>query len=221
MSLATYNKKRDFNRTPEPKGKARAGAKAEAQRRFVIQKHDASRLHYDFRLELNGTLKSWAVPKGPSLDPAKKSLAVQVEDHPLDYGDFEGVIPEGQYGGGTVLLWDKGTWQPLHDPAEGLKQGKLHFVLHGHKLKGEWALVRMHGSAGENGKNWLLFKVNDKFASKTRDILKDEPKSVKSKRTLEGIAEDREDVWSSDAKEIEKLKGADKTPMPKTLSPEL
>jgi bifunctional non-homologous end joining protein LigD len=219
MSLKTYHQKRNFKVTPEPKGKTASGH--EGDLRFVIQKHDASRLHYDFRLELNGTLKSWAVPKGPSLDPAKKSLAVQVEDHPLDYGDFEGVIPEGQYGGGTVLLWDKGTWQPLHDPAEGLKQGKLHFVLHGHKLKGEWALVRMHGSAGENGKNWLLFKVNDKFASKTRDILKDEPKSVKSKRTLEGIAEDREDVWSSDAKEIEKLKGADKTPMPKTLSPEL
>src|ERR1700733_11387953 len=131
LGFATYPKKRHFNRTPEPKGRAtRSSRKA---LRFVIQKHDASRLHYDFRLELDGVLKSWAVPKGPSLDPGKKSLAVQVEDHPIDYGDFEGVIPKGQYGGGTVLLWDKGTWEPLHDPAEGLKNGRLHFVLHGKK----------------------------------------------------------------------------------------
>src|SRR5215831_9584908 len=141
MSLKEYKRKRRFNESPEPKGKEKHGV---GVLRFVVQKHDARRLHYDFRLELDGVLKSWAVPKGPSLDPGKKALAVQVEDHPLDYGDFEGVIPEGQYGGGTVLLWDQGTWEPLHDAADGLSAGKLHFVLHGKKLKGEWTLVQMH-----------------------------------------------------------------------------
>ena len=125
---------------------------------YVIQKHAASRLHYDFRLEHDGTLKSWAVPKGPSLDPAVKSLAVQVEDHPLDYATFEGVIPQGEYGGGTVMVWDHGTWEPEVDPDKGLKTGKLKFTLHGEKLHGSWALVRMGGRAGDGGKNWLLIK---------------------------------------------------------------
>ncbi len=174
MSLAKYKTKRDFSRTPEPAG----GVHRQASKalRFAIQKHDASHLHYDFRLELDGVLKSWAVPKGPSLDPGRKSLAVQVEDHPLEYGDFEGVIPHGQYGGGTVLLWDTGTWEPLHDPSKGLHEGKLHFTLHGKKLHGEWSLVRMHGKAGGDGKNWLLIKVKDKYASNDRDILTDKPK---------------------------------------------
>jgi bifunctional non-homologous end joining protein LigD len=219
MSLSTYRSKRNFRVTPEPKGKTSPAHKVGL--RYVIQKHDASRLHYDFRLELEGTLKSWAVPKGPSLNPGKKSLAVHVEDHPIDYGDFEGVIPKGEYGGGTVLLWDRGTWEPLGDPAEGYRAGKLHFVLHGEKLKGEWALVRMGGKAAENGKNWLLIKSRDKFASTTRDILEEAPRSVKSKRTLERIGEDRADVWSDDARETSKLENAKKSAMPTTLSPQL
>ena len=219
MSLSTYRSKRNFRVTPEPKGKTSPAHKAGL--RYVIQKHDASRLHYDFRLELEGTLKSWAVPKGPSLDPGKKSLAVHVEDHPIDYGDFEGVIPKGEYGGGTVLLWDRGTWEPLGDPVEGYRAGKLHFVLHGEKLKGEWALVRMGGKAGEGGKNWLLIKSRDKFASTTRDILQESPRSVKSKKTLERIGKERQDVWSDEAKETSKLENAKKSAMPTSLSPQL
>jgi bifunctional non-homologous end joining protein LigD len=218
MSLTTYRKKRDFAKTPEPRGKVAA---SKAELRYVIQKHDASRLHYDFRLELDGTLKSWAVPKGPSLDPGRKSLAVQVEDHPLDYGDFEGVIPKGEYGGGTVLLWDRGTWEPLADPAAGWKQGKLHFILHGSKLKGEWSLVRMHGNAGEDGKNWLLIKSKDKYADPKRDILADEPNSVKTRRGLERIAGQRNAVWSKDAKQTAQLPGAVKSALPEKFAPQL
>ncbi|HEY1629430.1 MAG TPA: DNA ligase D [Tepidisphaeraceae bacterium] len=218
MSLATYHKKRHFNRTPEPKG--RTPSPKGKSLRYVIQKHDASRLHYDFRLELDGVLKSWAVPKGPSLDPGKKSLAVQVEDHPIDYGDFEGVIPKGEYGGGTVLLWDKGTWEPLHDPNEGLKNGKLHFVLYGKKLQGEWSIVQMHGKAGDGGKNWLLMKLKDKYADARKDILADE-KSVKTSRSLDQIASKRDDVWSGQAKQIGKISGAVKSAWPRDFSPQL
>jgi len=146
--LSEYRRKRDFRRTPEPSG-ARRGATAKkppAALSFVIQKHAATRLHYDFRLELDGVLKSWAIPKGPSLDPGEKRLAVHVEDHPLDYGGFEGVIPQGQYGGGTVLLWDRGTWQPEgDDPEADYRKGSLKFTLNGEKLHGKWALVRMAG----------------------------------------------------------------------------
>ena len=146
--LAAYRKKRDFARTPEPRGKP--GRSAARGLRFVVQKHAARRLHYDFRLELGGSLRSWAVPKGPSFDPGAKRLAVQVEDHPLDYADFEGVIPEGQYGGGTVLVWDTGSWTPLGDDPEGdLAKGSLKFELHGKKLRGRWALVRMGGRRGD------------------------------------------------------------------------
>src|ERR1700748_2674688 len=130
-SLTEYKRKRRFQNTPEPAGKT--DRRKSERHHFVVQKHDASRLHYDFRLEVDGVLKSWAVPKGPSLDPDRKALAVQVEDHPIEYGELEGVIPQGEYGGGTVLLWDHGTWEPLHDPAEGLRAGKLHFILHGEK----------------------------------------------------------------------------------------
>src|SRR5436190_1035375 len=133
MSLTAYKRKRDFRKTPEPAGKLKRSRKG---LRYVIQKHDASRLHYDFRLEWDGVLKSWAVPKGPSLDPAVKSLAIEVEDHPLDYGGFEGTIPEGQYGGGTVMLWDEGTWVPAGEAGKSLKAGKLTFELHGKKLTG-------------------------------------------------------------------------------------
>ncbi len=139
-SLNTYRKKRDFEKTAEPSGKGKV-LPSEA-RRFVIQKHAASRLHYDLRLEFDGVFKSWAVARGPSLDPHDKRLAVEVEDHPLDYGDFEGTIPKGQYGGGTVLLWDRGTWES-DDPERGFKKGDLKFTLHGDKLGGSWVLVRM------------------------------------------------------------------------------
>ena len=142
MALERYRKKRDFSKTPEPRGKRR---KRGSKLSFVIQKHDASRLHYDFRLELDGVLKSWAVPKGPSLDPTQRRLAVQVEDHPIEYADFEGIIPHGEYGGGTVLVWDRGTWTPEEDPERGLASGALKFSLDGEKLSGSWALVRIHG----------------------------------------------------------------------------
>src|SRR5439155_12311277 len=147
MALEEYNRKRDFGRTPEPAGQIRKHPSATALS-FVVQKHAARRLHYDFRLELGGVLLSWAIPKGPSLDPGEKRLAVHVEDHPIEYGGFEGVIPGGQYGGGTVLLWDRGTWTPEDaDPEAAHKKGSLKFTLDGEKLHGKWALVRMGGKA--------------------------------------------------------------------------
>src|SRR5438034_3808675 len=141
MALERYRQKRDFGTTPEPRG--RVGAKKKGQLSFVIQKHAASHLHYDFRLELGGVLLSWAVPKGPSLDPQDKRLAMHVEDHPLEYGGFEGVIPKGEYGGGTVVLWDRGTWRPEGDPHAGYRAGNLKFALEGEKLRGSWALVKI------------------------------------------------------------------------------
>ena len=197
MSLKEYKRKRDFQRTPEPSGR---GTKSAPGRQFVIQKHAARRLHYDFRLEHDGTLKSWAVPKGPSLDPSVKSLAVQVEDHPLDYATFEGVIPQGEYGGGTVMVWDHGTWEPEVDPDKGLKQGKLKFKLHGEKLHGSWALVRMGGKAGDDGKNWLLIKHRRDDEAKPaakHDILRRKSRSVVSGREMDEIAADADRVWSS------------------------
>ena len=147
MDLSEYRRKRDFSKTPEPRGEV-VEEQRNAALRFVVQKHAARRLHYDFRLEMNGVLKSWAIPRGPSLDPAEKRLAVHVEDHPLDYGEFEGVIPEGEYGAGTVLLWDRGTWVPLDpDPEAAYRKGLLRFTLQGEKLHGNWALVRMGGKA--------------------------------------------------------------------------
>ena len=187
-NLATYRAKRDFSQTEEPSGKtAVAAGKA---LRFVIQRHDATRLHYDFRLELDGVFKSWAVTKGPSLDPSVKRLAVEVEDHPLDYGDFEGTIPEDQYGGGTVQLWDRGYWAPQGDPHEGLKKGDLKFVLEGERLHGSWVLVRMKWDRkGGKRTNWLLIKHRDGAAKEGDDdkLLKD-PKSIASGRTLKEIA---------------------------------
>ena len=160
--LATYRRKRDFEQTPEPGPgrRVRAGGA-----HFVVQKHAARRLHYDFRLELDGTMKSWAVTRGPSLDPADRRLAVHVEDHPLAYNDFEGVIPQGQYGGGTVMLWDRGEWEPLGDARADYAAGKLKFRLHGAHLQGGWTLVRMRGRAQEEGRdNWLLIKERDEAA---------------------------------------------------------
>jgi bifunctional non-homologous end joining protein LigD len=186
--LSTYRKKRDFGKTAEPAGDVKvAPAK---QRRFVIQKHDATRLHYDLRLEFDGVFKSWAVTKGPSLDPHDKRLAVEVEDHPLDYGDFEGTIPDDQYGGGTVMLWDRGTWES-DDPERGFKKGDLKFTLHGDKLQGSWVLVRMRGDRyGGKRTNWLLIKHRDEFAKEgeANDIL-EEDRSVASGRTMAQIAQ--------------------------------
>jgi bifunctional non-homologous end joining protein LigD len=159
--LGRYQAKRDFRRTPEPAGHVRARKGFS----FVVQEHHASRLHYDFRLELEGVLKSWAVPKGPSLDPAVKRLAVHVEDHPIDYGRFEGVIPEGEYGAGRVVLWDRGTWVPVGDPREGYRRGHLKFRLEGAKLRGGWDLIQMQGRGpGPGDKNWLLVKERDEDA---------------------------------------------------------
>ena len=182
MALEIYRDKRNFHRTPEPRGvtgKSRGSS-------FVIHKHAARRLHYDFRLEHDGVLVSWAVPKGPSLDPGERRLAVKVEDHPLDYGAFEGNIPEGEYGAGAVIIWDQGRWIPDGDPAAGLRKGHLRFRLQGKKLAGEWSLVRM-GKASKAGKeNWLLIKGRDRSAT-TKDILADKPKSAVSGKTIEQI----------------------------------
>lgn len=159
--LHSYRQKRDFNQTPEPSGQ---GESSSAVLQYVIQKHWASHLHYDLRLELDGAMKSWAVPKGPSYDPADKRMAVQVEDHPISYNRFEGQIPPGQYGAGKVIVWDKGWWQPHGDPGQGYREGKLKFTLHGHKLQGQWTLVRMRGRSGEKQPAWLLIKEQDDFA---------------------------------------------------------
>ena len=171
--LEEYREKRNFDVTAEPKG-AKAGAKSPAKLLYVIQKHDASHLHYDFRLEWRGVLLSWAVPKGPSLDPSVKRLAAQVEDHPVEYGGFEGVIPEGEYGGGTVMLWDRGTWSPeVEDVDAALEKGDLKFTLNGKKLRGSWVLVRTKlGYGGSKKPQWLLIKHRDRYAS-TEDVLID------------------------------------------------
>jgi bifunctional non-homologous end joining protein LigD len=185
--LAAYRAKRDFGVTAEPSG-ARRISKA-PHPRFVVQKHAASHLHYDLRLELDGVFKSWAVAKGPSRDPKQKRLAVEVEDHPLDYGDFEGVIPEGEYGGGTVMLWDRGFWTPLSEtPPKALAKGELKFALSGKKLKGEFVLVRMARRAGERRDNWLLIKHRDAYAvDGDADALLRQDKSVASSRTMQQI----------------------------------
>jgi bifunctional non-homologous end joining protein LigD len=231
MALEEYRRKRDFRRTPEPAGAALARKKAAAPLSFVIQEHAARRLHYDFRLELDGVLKSWAVPKGPSLDPGEKRLAVQVEDHPLDYGGFEGIIPEGQYGGGTVLLWDRGTWVPHDpDPAAAYAKGMLKFELQGEKLHGNWALVRMGGKAArERRQNWLLIKERDDAAVPHSGdaVVAENPLSVETGRSLDAIASDHDRVWDSQKGEATsvhrpaRIPGARKGPMPVDLKPQL
>jgi bifunctional non-homologous end joining protein LigD len=179
--LADYARKRRFDRTPEPRGTVAT----RARNRYLIHKHRATALHYDLRLEADGVLASWAVPKGPSLDPGQKRLAMQVEDHPIEYGDFEGVIPEGEYGGGTVMLWDTGTFEPeTDDVGKALRAGELKFTLHAKKLTGGWVLVRT------GGRRWLLIKRKDRSASKTVDITAAKPRSVKTRRLLAGIARD-------------------------------
>jgi bifunctional non-homologous end joining protein LigD len=196
MGLREYHGKRDFAVTPEPRGEE----KKDAGRSFVIQKHAASHLHYDFRLEMEGVLKSWAVPKGPSLDPSQKRLAMMTEDHPVDYGGFEGIIPEGEYGGGTVLLWDRGQWEPVGDPHTDLRAGRLKFRLHGAKLRGAWMLVRTKGRGPrDDGRSWLLFKERDDEArpASEYDVTAARPESVATGRDLEAIAGDRDRVWRS------------------------
>jgi bifunctional non-homologous end joining protein LigD len=186
--LKDYRSKRNFEVTAEPEG-AHPQVKARAALAYVIQKHRASQLHYDFRLEWRGVLLSWAVPKGPSLDPSVKRLASPVEDHPLEYGGFEGVIPEGEYGGGTVMLWDRGTWTPeIDDVDAALEKGDLKFTLEGKKLQGSWVLVRTKlGYGGSAKPQWLLIKHRDRYAS-TGDVLKEEPRSVLTNRLLADIA---------------------------------
>ena len=205
--LSRYNSKRDFAQTLEPRGQS--GAERREQHRFVIQKHAARRLHYDLRLELGGVFKSWAVTRGPSLDPADKRLAVEVEDHPLDYGDFEGTIPAGQYGGGTVQLWDRGYWQPESDqaPARSLKEGELKFTLLGERLHGSWVLVRMrHDRNGGKRTNWLLIKHRDKTNGGAR-------------ATARLMAEDRSIASGRSMAQISAGKGRSPTPFMKARSP--
>src|SRR5437588_8444211 len=196
LDIATYNRKRDFAKTREPRGRKLKG-KGDT---FVVQKHEASRLHWDFRLELNGVLKSWAVPKGPSLDPDEKRLAMRTEDHPLDYGGFEGTIPKGEYGGGTVMLWDQGRWvpEPSKDPSKTIEEGHLHFTLEGERMKGEWVMFRLKPRPGEKAEPWMLKKVTDDFADPADGdaLVENEVTSVTTGRTMAEIAAG-EDVWRS------------------------
>jgi bifunctional non-homologous end joining protein LigD len=201
MALEKYRQKRNFKSTPEPSGDptvvAERSKQAAKSRFFCVQKHLASHLHYDFRIEHNGVLLSWAVPKGPSLDPKTKRLAMHVEDHPFEYGTFEGVIPDG-YGAGIVMLWDQGTWTPETDDVDAaLKKGDLKFTLDGYKLKGSWVLVRTGGWGGGGGKSWLLIKHRDEWSGEL-DITEFAPLSVKSEGDFENIlAADKPDIWQS------------------------
>jgi bifunctional non-homologous end joining protein LigD len=197
--LAEYNRKRRFGVTPEPAGKQGRAKKEDLQ--FVIQKHRASRLHYDFRLEHDGVMLSWSIPKGPALDPSVRRLAMQTEDHPIEYNQFEGVIPEGEYGGGTVMIWDRGMWEPeVEDVDRALEKGDLKFKLYGKKLRGSWALVRMRD------RQWLLIKHRDKYAS-TKDITT-KNRSVVSRRTLAAIAR----AAGASARQLAQAKEADAGP---------
>src|SRR5262245_51729222 len=219
MGLAEYNRKRNFGITSEPPGDAPTKPRADGARSFVIQKHAATRLHYDFRLELNGVLLSWSVPKGPSLDPREKRLAVHVEDHPLAYGEFEGIIPKGQYGGGTVLLWDRGTWEPKEDPVAGYAKGNLKFILKGEKLHGGFALIRLGGRrAREEGeKAWLRSKERDaEVRQGGPELTETRPESVVSGRTMDQIAADKSSVWHSKPSHVDlaEVPGAREAPLP-------
>ncbi|HVG82409.1 MAG TPA: non-homologous end-joining DNA ligase, partial [Methylomirabilota bacterium] len=224
MALEEYRRKRDFKKTAEPAGGRIRKTPPAVGRSFVIQKHAARRLHYDFRLELDGVLKSWAVAKGPSYDPADKRLAVHTEDHPMEYGDFEGVIPKGEYGGGTVLLWDRGHWFPEGDnPSEAYRKGRLKFRLAGEKMHGNWALIRMGGSSGEGGKNWLLIKERDDQARAGFSVVDERPESVTTGRDLDEIAQEKDRVWRSNRgrSDPSELPGARKGKLPDWLEPEL
>jgi bifunctional non-homologous end joining protein LigD len=197
MGLTEYKRKRDFGTTAEPKGGKPLPKRVKGASRFVIQKHDASRLHYDFRLEMDGVLKSWAVPKGLPWKQGEKHLAVEVEDHPVEYATFEGIIPKGQYGGGTVMVWDRGNYYVYGEqPLESLRKGRLHLVLDGEKAKGEWALIRIRSDQEKN--QWLLLKATSsiKPISKKRD-----DQSAKTGRTMKQIAGDRDAEWESNRSE--------------------
>lgn len=200
--LTEYRRKRDFSKTPEPEG-GKSSGRVKALR-FVIQKHAATSLHFDFRLELDGVMKSWAVPKGPSLDPSVKRLAMQVEDHPMDYNTFEGIIPRGEYGGGTVMLWDRGWYtygqldpDPVARLREGYAKGDLKFVLQGKRLQGSWVLVRIRRGSPDKPQ-WLLIKHQDEFARQGDDIVAREVTSVATHRTMEAIARGKSRVWEGD-----------------------
>ncbi len=214
--LTAYNAKRDFSQTAEPRGETRGRRSTGNRLRFVVQKHDATRLHYDFRLELDGVLKSWAVTKGPSVDPADKRLAVEVEDHPVDYGDFEGTIPKGRYGGGTVMLWDQGYWEPEEgvDPEKALAKGELKFTLDGERMRGGWVLVRMKPRANEKRNNWLLIKHHDDYAEEGHGdaLIEEKTKSVTTNRSMEDIAQ---------GKNIGKKRGKREHAMPYFIEPQL
>src|SRR5215468_1947691 len=193
MALTEYKRKRDFKKTREPVGKP-VPKKIKGASRFVIQKHAARRLHYDFRLEMEGVLKSWALPKGLPWKRGEKHLAVEVEDHPIEYEDFEGVIPEGQYGGGTVMVWDRGTYYVCGEqPLKSLREGKLHLLLDGKKAKGEWTLVRIRGRDGEKNQ-WLILKTGDDVKPVSSKL---EDQSVKTGRTMKQIADARDAEWQS------------------------
>src|SRR2546423_3072828 len=222
--LSRYTAKRNFAVTPEPKGEH---AEAAPRLGYVIQKHWASRLHYDFRLELDGVLLSWAVPKGPSFDPSEKRMAIHVEDHPVSYGGFEGTIPPKQYGAGTVIVWDRGSWEPVGDAHEGMSKGKLLFKLHGEKLAGLWELVRI-AKPGDKHDPWMLFKKRDAWARPLADydVIAALPDSVVEKPL--GLLEERErrgtPVASHDepvVDDVAELPGAVKAALPATLSPQL
>lgn len=216
QKLAKYQSMRDFELTAEPSGTRAPRSEGKS---FVIQQHAARRMHYDFRLELDGVLLSWSVPKGPSLSPTERRLAVRTEDHPIDYADFEGIIPAGQYGGGTVCVWDRGTWEAEGDPREAMKKGRLTFTLHGEKLQGKWHLVRTKPT--DRTENWLLFKSRDEAANENVDIIATKPESVITGRTLAQIANDADRVWQSNREETksamekraDRVKAAGKKPV--------
>jgi bifunctional non-homologous end joining protein LigD len=212
-ALTKYREKRDFTLTSEPSGAEPVKAKGDGF--FVVQKHAATRLHYDFRLALDGVLKSWAVTKGPSLDPHDKRLAVEVEDHPVAYGDFEGTIPKGQYGGGTVMLWDHGAWEPIGDAAAGLRKGELKFALHGERLKGRWVLVRMKPRPKERHNNWLLIKERDEEVREGgTPLIESAVTSVTTGRAMEEIAGEHDRIWHSNKPADEQDEAAPKSAPP-------
>lgn len=191
MSLKKYRSKRNFNKTKEPDATDAKQKKNNSKPKnliYVIQKHAARHLHYDLRLEMKGTLKSWAIPKGPHLNPNIKRLAVEVEDHPIEYASFEGVIPKGEYGAGAVMVWDKGHWIPFGNPIQAYRKGDLSFQIKGKKLKGDWKLIRTQFNGGSDKKHWLFFKVKDPKAKEDYDILEDKPRSILSNRNIEEIS---------------------------------